>query len=171
MVAFGRQPRQDEVRRIVEAHYADVLAYCRRHTGSSDEAQDAAQETFLRFVRSAPTYRDRGKPLAFLLTIARNVCVDAARAHARDWGELPEELPDPAAAAEGETEGPSGLASALRALSRPQRELLELRFGQELKVGEVARMLGVSRFVVSRRISAALEALRAELRRTEEGLP
>ena len=42
-----------EVRALIEDHYDDVLAYCRRHTESADEAQDAAQEVFLRFVRTA----------------------------------------------------------------------------------------------------------------------
>lgn len=32
-----------EVRALIEDHYDDVLAYCRRHTESADEAQDAAQ--------------------------------------------------------------------------------------------------------------------------------
>ncbi|WP_241145751.1 RNA polymerase sigma factor [Olsenella sp. An188] len=68
------------VEKIVSERYADVLAYCRRHTASPEEAADACQETFLRFVRRAGAYRERGKPLAYLLTIARNVCVDLARA-------------------------------------------------------------------------------------------
>ena len=80
------------VEKIVSEHYADVLAYCRRHTASPEEAADACQETFLRFVRRAGAYRERGKPLAYLLTIARNVCVDLARAHVRDADELPEAL-------------------------------------------------------------------------------
>lgn len=80
------------VEKIVSERYADVLAYCRRHTASPEEAADACQETFLRFVRRAGAYRERGKPLAYLLTIARNVCVDLARAHVRDADELPEAL-------------------------------------------------------------------------------
>ena len=62
------------VRRLVEAHYSDVYAYCRRHTESVDEAEDAVQEVFLRFVGASGRYRDDGRPLAYLLTIARNVC-------------------------------------------------------------------------------------------------
>ena len=65
--------------RLVEEHYDDVLAYCRRHAPSYDDAPDVAQEAFLRFVRSGRSPRD-GKPLAYLFTIARNLCIDAARA-------------------------------------------------------------------------------------------
>ena len=150
----------EEAVRIVEAHYAEVLAYCRRHARSADEAQDAVQETFLRFVRSLPSYRDRGKPLAFLLVIARNVCADFGRRHARDCDELPDDVPDPANAGDL---GGSELALALSCLPADARDVLELRFAYGLGVGEVGRVLGVSRFAAARRISAALEALRAEL--------
>lgn len=150
----------DEAQRVVEAHYADVLAYCRRHTATPEDAADAAQETFLRFVRAHPGYRDRGKPLAFLLTIARNTCIDQARVHTRDTWELPEEVADAKPLPDDEA---SELAWALQALLPQDRELLELRFGQGLTVGEVARVLGVSRFAAGRKIKCALEQLHAAL--------
>lgn len=157
MGLIGKGLDEESARRIVEAHYDDVLAYCRRHTPSPDEAADAAQETFLRFVRSLPSYRDRGKPLAYLLTIARRVCIDACRRRGRVWEQLDEETPAPEAPDE------SGVREALNALSADQREVLELRYDQGLRVMEVARVLGVSRFAAARRISAALDALKAEL--------
>lgn len=149
----------ERARQIVETHYDDVLRYCRRHTSCAEDAQDAAQETFLRFVRGASAYRDHGKPLAYLLTIARNVCVDVARSHARD----PEELPEDVTSAEAADERDLDLARALERLGPSEREVLELRYDQGLRVGEVGRVLGVSRFVAGRRISRALDALRAEL--------
>lgn len=155
----------ERTRQIVEAHYADVLRYCRRHTLCAEDAQDAAQETFLRFVRSSATYRERGKPLAYLLTIARNVCVDLARAHARD----PEELPEDVSSAEVADGRDLDLARALERLRPEEREVLELRFDQGLRVGEVGQVLGVSRFAAARRIRGALDALRAELERPAGG--
>ena len=162
MDLVGRGLEPDEARRVVEEHYAAVLAYCRRHTPSTADAEDAAQETFLRFVRCRPTYRDRGRPRAFLLTIARNVCVDQARLRQREPAELTceptaAEAPDP------------DLALALEALGPEAREVIELRYGQGLRVGEVAQVLGLSRFAATRRINRALEALRHELGTVEEG--
>ena len=79
--------------RLVEEHYDDVLAYCRRHAPSYDDAPDVAQEAFLRFVRSGRSPRD-GKPLAYLFTIARNLCIDAARARRLPVGPLDVDVPD-----------------------------------------------------------------------------
>ena len=75
----GRLRDGEAFDRLVEEHYDDVLAYCRRHAPSCDEAPDVAQEAFLRFVRSGRSPVE-GKPLAYLFTIARNLCIDASRA-------------------------------------------------------------------------------------------
>lgn len=64
----GRLRDGEAFDRLVEEHYDDVLAYCRRHAPSCDEAPDVAQEAFLRFVRSGRSPVE-GKPLAYLLTI------------------------------------------------------------------------------------------------------
>ncbi len=163
MVFAGKGLDEEGARRVVEEHYDDVLAYCRRHAPTYDDALDATQETFLRFVRSLPSYRDRGKPLAFLLTVARGVCADAYRRRGRTW----ERLDENAVASDSQEGG--GVREALGSLSPEQREVLELRYDQGLRVNEVARVLGVSRFAAGRRISAALEALRAELVDPGEG--
>lgn len=153
----------DEAERLVAMHYGDVLAYCRRHAPSRAEAEDLVQETFLRCVRSG-RYIDQGKPLAYLLTIARNLCIDAAR------GKRVEALPlevdvadpspssDPAAAANG-----SDMAELIRALEPGLRDVVELRYDQDLAVGEIAEVLGVSRFAVNRRLKRALAQLRRGL--------
>ena len=144
--------------RLVEEHYDDVLAYCRRHAPSYDDAPDVAQEAFLRFVRSGRSPRD-GKPLAYLFTIARNLCIDAARARRLPVGPLDVDA-DPAMAIGG------GEVDALvDALPPELRDVVELRFDQGFKVGEIADVLGVSRFAVNRRLNRAL----AELRRGLEG--
>lgn len=152
--------RTEEAERLVSEHYADVLRYCRRHAPAG-LAEDAAQETFLRFVRARSRYRERGRARAYLVTIARNVCADMARDRASSWAELPEELSgggDP-----GEEDDRRDLASALARLPRAQREALELRYGEGLTVGEVGAVLGMSRFAAARALSSGLEALRADL--------
>lgn len=161
----GRLRDGEAFDRLVEEHYDDVLAYCRRHAPSYDEAADVAQEAFLRFVRSGRSAAD-GKPLAYLFTIARNLCIDAARAKRPPAAPLDVDVPDcspdadPAAACAG-----SEVGALVAALDPELREAVELRFDQGFKVGEIAQVLGVSRFAVNRRLNRAL----AELRRGLEG--
>ena len=158
----GRLRDGEAFDRLVEEHYDDVLAYCRRHAPSYDEAPDVAQEAFVRSGRSPI----EGKPLAYLLTIARNLCIDASRAKRPPAVPLDVDVPDrspgadPAAACAG-----SEVGGLIGALDPELREVVELRFDQGFKVGEIAQVLGVSRFAVNRRLNRAL----AELRRGLEG--
>lgn len=161
--------QDDELfKRLVEEHYDDVLAYCRRHAPSLDEAPDAAQEVFLRFVRSGRSPRT-GKPLAYLFTIARNLCIDASRGARPPAAPLDADVPDrspdadPAAACAG-----SEVGALVKALEPELREVVELRFDQDLKVGEIASVLGVSRFTVNRRLNRALAELRSGLEGRQE---
>lgn len=151
----------DRAREIAEECYGEVLSYCRRHAPAGHEAADLAQETFLRFVRSQG-YRERGKPIAYLMRIARNVCVDASRER------RPETVPlDFDVEANGIEEPGTELDIALSALPCELREAVELRYGSGLGVSEVACALGISRFAARRRINAALRLLGDELGRGE----
>ena len=150
----------ERAREIAEECYGEVLAYCRRHTPAGHDAADLAQETFLRFVR-ADGYRERGRPIAYLMRIARSVCVHASRKRHLETVSLDFEV-----AAEERSEREVELDVALARLPDDLREAVELRYGSELGVGEMARVLGISRFSARRRINAALKMLEEEL---EEG--
>ena len=138
----------------------DVWIRNRRHAPAECEAADLAQETFLRLARSHG-YRERGKPIAYLMCIARSTCVDASRRKRLETVRLDFDV-----AARESDEREAALDEALAKLPDGLREAVELRFGAGLGVNDVARGLGISRFSARRRINAALKALRKEL---EEG--
>ena len=148
---------------IVCECYGEVLAYCRRHAPAGYEAADLAQETFLRFVRTK-SYRERGKPIAYLLRIARNVCIDAGRKRRLETVELSFDIEDESAMPG--ISDPLGVEAALASLPCELNDVIELRYGSGLEVNEVAKVLGISRFAVRRKINAALKLLKCEL---EEG--
>lgn len=150
----------DQAREIAEECYGEVMAYCRRHAPAGHDPADLAQETFLRFVR-AEGYRERGRPIAYLMRVARSVCVDASRKRKLETVSLDFEV-----AADERSEREVDLDEALAGLPDDLREAVELRYGSGLGVGEVARALGISRFAARRRINAALKMLEKEL---EEG--
>lgn len=147
----------EQAQRIAKECYGEVLAYCRRHAPAGYEPADLAQETFLRFVR-AGSYREQGRPIAYLMRIARSVCVDASRKRRLETVPLDFDI-----AESGETGGDDAIDEALAKLSEDLREVVELRFGSGLGVGEVAHVLGISRFAARRRIDTALKLLAEEL--------
>lgn len=161
-VAGSWQSESSDDAAVVEQCYGDVLAYCRRH-GPRGSAEDLAQEVFLRFARQS-TYRDRGTAKAYLLAIARNLCIDAGRSAGR--APLPVDPSGEEVAAIADPRNPIGdweLSQALAALDAQSREVLELRYDQGLSASEMAQVLEVSRFSAHRRLKRALEQLRQQL--------
>ena len=149
---------ETEALRVIEECYADVLAYCRRHAKSREEAEEITQEAFLRFVANQPREGAPKKPTAYLITIARNLCIDAARRK----GVMTFVPISEAAEPETSDDYPSEMQSMLEALDDREREAVELRYDQGLGIGDIATIMGVSRFAVNRLIKKALAQLRRE---------
>ena len=155
---------------LITAYYPQILNYCRWHTADEQQAQDAAQETFLKAVRwldSCGGFQGAFRP--FLYKIAKNICIDLNRTMERMEVSL-ESLPGEPAYQE------SGFAAAeekanLRALTAQlepeQRELVLLRFAQQLKLREIAQITGLPLRTVQSRLRAALKTLKMQLEKED----
>lgn len=131
-----------------KALYDKIYRYCYYRLGQVQTAEDITQEAFLR-LWECRDYREQGKALQYLYTTARHLCIDEyrrRRAQSLTW-EMEEQL---AAPAELEPELRLGLRQALETLSEDERELLALRYASEIPLGELAKMLGISRFAARR---------------------
>lgn len=140
----------------IEEQYDKIYRYCYYRLRSREAAEDATQETFLRWFAS-DTYRDTGQTLQYLYTIARHLCADERR---RPGAEpLPEQLPakpdDPLLS--------MALWSALNGLSPEDRELVLLRVVNGVPTGALCKLYGVSRFALYRRLRGILKRLRRRL--------
>ena len=165
----------------LEEYYDDIYRYCFFRIQDRSLAEDLTQETFLKFLES-PSYHDRGKPLAFLYTIARNLCIDhIRRTKARsifvttddisitDNISYSTETPafSPTASASDLTDTSVVLVQALQTLSESDREIICLRYILELNPGEIGRIMNLSRFAVYRRLKRALKLLKNQLRKED----
>lgn len=150
----------DLLTQFANDHYDEIFRYCARRLPTVEDAKDATQEVFLRLAKSQALYDSREKPLAYLYTCARNVCIDTLR-RARPISALDEadaeRIPDPA---QEHHRYNLLLADALSRLPAEEREVLELRYGQDLKMANIATILGKSRFTLYRIERRALSSLR-----------
>ena len=146
---------------LVARYYDEILRYCRWHAPTRALAEDAAQETFLRFIRYAGRYEARGKLRALLYEIARHTCIDMARRRYLDDAPL-EKAPEPAGedATFAEAASRAALRELVRTLPEAQREIVLLRFGQELTLREIAAVTDLPLRTVQSRLRAALKRLR-----------
>ena len=143
---------------FVKRYYAEIFRYCQWHTVDRASAEDATQETFLKFIRFSDRFDERGKTRAFLYRIAQNTCTDLMRKRPM------EALPDNAAYEEKgflHAETSVDAQAFLGVLDEEQRELILLRFVQDLSFREIAGITGVPMRTVQTRIRKALGRMRA----------
>ena len=154
----------------IEQQYDKLLRYCYMKLRDRTLAEDVTQETFIRFFESKD-YHSIGKEMAYLYTIARNLCIDYFRKQKEELIEdLPakiQEMPESRDRVEDIVDRIS-IEQALDSLTADEREAVVLRFSGELSVEDIAKSMDISRFAVRRRISSALEKLRKEMERNEE---
>jgi RNA polymerase sigma factor (sigma-70 family) len=136
-----------------EEHRADVLRLLRR-TLDRERADDAFQETFLRALQA---YRrlEHGEQLrAWVLTIARNVAIDALR-RAKPEGELVD-----VAAADDDLPAYEELASLTEGLPPKERAAVVLRYGYDLSYEQIASALGSSEDAARQAASTGVRRIR-----------
>lgn len=154
---------------IVQRYHAPLIAHLYRVLGDTHQAEDLTQETFIRLIRDAQSYRYPRPFRPWLYAIAHHLAcnyhVSAYVRHVELRSELPDTCapePDPAEWLE-RWEQHHGLYRALVRLSLEQREVLSLRFGQELSIQETASILSIPSGTVKSRTFTALRLLRTYL--------
>ena len=126
------------------------------------EAQDIAQDTFVKVWESAPAYRPQGSPMAWLLTVARNLARTRLRQGGRQVG-LDEEAWNaiPAAAPDVSPEDRQLLQEALARLSPEERQIVLLHAAAGLKHRETAQLLELPLSTVLSKYHRGLKKLKA----------
>lgn len=142
----------------IEEQYDKIYRFCFFKLRDAHQAEDITQETFLRFLESK-SYKDTGRPLAFLYTIAGNLCIDEYRR--KKEAELPEEIPGEGF--EDKIVNRVALNQAMAQLSRQEQELLLLRYVNEVPLSSLSEIYGKSRFALYRDLSKITRKLERRL--------
>lgn len=143
----------------LKEQYDKLLRYCYMRTKDSLLAEDIVQETFLKFWQSR-SYKDTGKQMAYLYTIARNLCTDEFR---RKTILDIEVYPDLPACKDSEPENVIDgivIEEALERLPEDVREIVVLRCVCGISAADIGKVMGISRFSVNRKLKEGLGILR-----------
>lgn len=146
----------------IDEQYDKIYKFCYFKVNNEEIAQDITQETFLKYFEQK-TYINRGKPLAYLYTIARNLCND----YYRKAKPLELQENDAVVTYYNAVDTNLSVQKAIATLTIDLQEIILLRFSNELQINEIAKLLGVSRFVVMRKIKSGIKELKLILKKED----
>ncbi len=153
---------------LYDRHVIRVYRHIYYLVGNAAEAEDLTAQAFLQAWEAIDRYQIRGAPfVSWLLRIAHNLAVSHLRSR-KDGSELPETLVDhsrhgnPEEVLQQQAEGERVRAAILR-LREEQRQVIMLRFVEDLEYREVAEIVGKSVAAVRVIQHRALNALRKQI--------
>jgi RNA polymerase sigma-70 factor, ECF subfamily len=159
---------------LVERHRSMVYRIAYQFAGNHHDAEDIAQEVFIKVYRSLDRFRQDAQLTSWMYRIVMNACIDHRRrqrlAVAAPFGEeaehrmlnTPEDTPGPEDRAYAGELG-QVLESEIGRLPNGQRVVFVMRHHQGMKLCEIAAALGLAEGTVKRQLHAAVHRLRQAL--------
>ncbi len=163
----GAAPAEGERERALEQLYdavrVPVFAYALSLLRHRQDAEDVLHDTVLAVWQSAGSYESRGKPMAWILTIAKNLARMKLRERSHGSDTPMEDIEAALPAEESNPEDAAILRICLRELTEEEREILLLHAVSGLRHREIAGLLDKPLSTVLSKYSRALKKMRAIL--------
>ncbi len=160
---------------LIETYQHRLMRYLMFLTNKREVAEDLFQEVWIRVLRRGSQYNGKARFDTWIFTIARNLVIDLSRKRTmasldemREGGdderpfEIAEDSPSPLQQFEGR-ENAEEVATVLLTLEPSYREVLTLRFHEEMSLEEIASMTQAPLSTVKSRLYRGLAALKPEL--------
>jgi len=169
LVLRAQQNDNDAFAEIYALTYNKVYNFCRHYLRDDNLAQDALQEVYISVLNNIQKINDPMLFIAWLNRISFNICYDLTRKNINlddvNRQEILELLHDehldsnPEARLQKNDEI-SRIRQAVEALPFQQRQVITMRYFNDMKIHEIADTLTLSRSTVKRYIAAGLKALK-----------
>jgi len=151
MYSFGTD---EYIAQAVQAHSASMLraAYSVLHCAA--DAEDAAQEAFVRLITKAPRLRDEEHQRAWLLRVTINIARNMRRARSRECGPPSEDIPSP-------TRSDGDMLALVTSLPERYSTVIHLYYYEGFSIKDIARILNMPSATVGTRLARGRSLLRA----------
>ncbi|MBN1417409.1 MAG: sigma-70 family RNA polymerase sigma factor [Planctomycetes bacterium] len=166
-VLLAREGDREAYRVLVAKYWRVLSALAYQTIGDREEAEDIAQEAFIRAFAALPRLKDPRKFFRWLLAILRRIALDRIRARrrrrAQSLDDLPEGVQPSIGSQDKAVDDRDAAAAALRAIGRlPERDriVLTLRYLMDYEPHRIARILDEPDGTIRNRIFRALDRLR-----------
>ena len=163
---------------IVRQHWRKVFNVAYKFVGSHEQAEDLAQDIFLKIFRSLDTFDRRANFQTWLISVSRNLCIDHYRSVRKERQTIDRDVTSDELSPVSATVSPLAalenrdlaalLRQALSALPPSLRTAVLLRDIQELSYQEIAERLGLPEGTVKSRINRGRKELARQIVRLRE---
>ncbi len=169
MIAKAREGERAALNELVSTYWPFIYRLALAKTGSQEDAQEIAQDTFLRALAALPRYKETNATFkTYLSRISLNLITDYYRKRGRtpqmfDITQYGEPIIDTSSRPEDAViseEQRHEVARLLTLLPEEQRRVIELRILQGVAVADVARIMGKSAAAIKMLQQRALKKLR-----------
>ena len=155
---------EDAFKELLKRHQGAIYQFACRFLADSCEAEDIAQETFLRLYRFQERYIPGSSLRNYLLKITQNLCIDLIRKKSSKLMEMPEMTDNETSHDCMErVQSLNALEKAISDLPENQRAVILLRHDHHLRYKEIAQTLGISVGAVESLLVRARRKLRSLL--------
>jgi RNA polymerase sigma-70 factor (ECF subfamily) len=175
-IARGLKRQDPELMdRLIETYQHRLMRYLMFLTGKREVAEDLFQEVWIRVLRRGSQYNGQARFDTWIFTIARNLVIDLSRKRTmasldemREGGdderpfEIIEDGPSPLEQFQGR-ENAAEVAEVIQTLEPSYREVLTLRFHEEMSLEEIATVTRAPLSTVKSRLYRGLAALKPQL--------
>ncbi len=173
---------RDALREVYEAYLKLIFSVCMNQLKHREAAEDVASEFFIRLFNVAGSFRGDGHHKAWMVTIARNMCIDYIRKNGREMavldepvdedGETGREVSADAAGASPMFHRSGGpelaeqaanrltLEAAMQLLTAVEKEIIDLKLTGGFTFREISEMLSMAQGTVSWHYNEAIKKLR-----------
>ena len=165
LLAAGLDGDEIAMFELVRCTQPMVWRFC-LNMGSPGEVDDLVQETYLRALRSAGSFRGEARVSSWLLSIARNVCADHVRRRTRQARLMARVLPARSDAVLPQSDG-AVVDDLVRRLDRDRREAFVLTQLSGLSYADAAEVLGCPIGTIRSRVARARADLLTAVRQAE----
>lgn len=173
LVARTLDGEQQAFSELVEAYQTSVFNLTYRMLGNRGEAEDAAQEAFLRAYQHLKRYDPTRSFKTWLLSITSNYCIDRLRKRRLTWLSIDEPLPPHPALNSDEpnperaavlNEREQAMQDLLAELAPDYRAAVVLKYWYDMSYAEIAETLDTTESAIKSRLYRARQMLADELR-------
>ncbi|WP_123040183.1 sigma-70 family RNA polymerase sigma factor [Cohnella candidum] len=166
-VHAARTGSKEAFAELVRRFKGNVYRHAYGMLGSRSEAEDAAQEAFIKAYYSISRLDADFAFSSWMMRIVTNICLDRLKKRTDEWPVAEESRLSAAAARDEMSDTRMAIQEAMRQLSPEHRQVLLLHDMQGYRYEEISELLDIPLGTVKSRLNAARLALRKEWKKGE----